>query len=173
MKNMIKAVAFAVTFVLTMSASADDSYLWWMVSDTTGTQGVGAWDYATVTVFDGEGNNVGYLAPQNGSGVIGYDKTGNYAINSAQSYIPSTYTEGYTFLIELWTDSDAWVAKGLNPVGYAALADYIYAGSAGQGSLPYDFGAGGWSAVPEPSSGMLMLIGMSLLALRRKNQKKA
>lgn len=74
----------------------------------------------------------------------------------------------YSFAVELYTwdsSNEAWVFAAMSESEtYAALTDY-------RGDQ-VDFPSGWWTpgafAAPEPTSGMLSLIGLALLALKRK-----
>ena len=79
--------------------------------------------------------------------------------------------------LELAYSEDNWGAYA--GVYIQPVSDYNVSGSVhyGEGSLPLDaeralpidVTAGGWySAVPEPTSGLLLLLGMAGLALKRK-----
>lgn len=85
----------------------------------------------------------------------------------------SAYSAGspeYSFIVEIgniYNDSWTTVAQS-SAVTYSLLADYIQPTfSIDPGTLPA-WTPGQFTAVPEPSGGLLTVIGLALLALRRK-----
>lgn len=66
-------------------------------------------------------------------------------------------------------------ASSIDKATYAtvgSVASYTYADSAEDKALPVNMKTatqGAWTAVPEPTSGLLMLLGLASLALRRKH----
>lgn len=77
----------------------------------------------------------------------------------------------YSFMIELGNidSSDNWttVATGA-ATSYSSLGDYIHATFDINPGQTAAWTPGQFTAVPEPSGGLLMLMGIALLALRRK-----
>ena len=76
-----------------------------------------------------------------------------------------------SFYVELYDASGNWLAQS-TPVSYSTLSQYVSTGSsfnsnfAGANST---FGGGTTSyGIPEPTSGLLMLVGLGALALRRR-----
>lgn len=82
---------------------------------------------------------------------------------------PENYTANYIY-IELFDSNDASVGRsGISSVG--DLGKYITSasqfGASFSGVNKWD-GGGSYTAVPEPTSGLLMLIGAAMLGLRRR-----
>lgn len=83
----------------------------------------------------------------------------------------------YGFFVEVWnygvlntqpTEVDWYVAGVSGIVGYTTLVDALHVA---QGSLSQHNVASAWAptvAVPEPTSGLLALLGLALLAVRRR-----
>lgn len=93
--------------------------------------------------------------------------TGDMAVDRTTTLISSGY-ENSLFYLELYSESTgSWVKSDV--VNRNALADYID-GSGGSGMEPPAGYFSGWtvSSVPEPTSGLMLLLGTALLALRRK-----
>ncbi len=89
----------------------------------------------------------------------------------------SAYSAGspeYSFIVEIgniYNDSWTTVAQS-SAVTYSLLADYIQPTfSIDPGTLPA-WTPGQFTAVPEPSGGLLTMMGLALLALRRKRFAK-
>ena len=158
----MKKIFLAVALFTGVAVHAD--YLYWMVTDNpqAGTDITGAetkfnWDKAVLT-WDGAASGTMDLSS---SDATLYKTLGTYAIADIGT--------GYTsFFVELY-NGDTWLAK--SAVGNAStLAQYITSGM----SLNPVAGNAGWVAtsyaVPEPTSGLLFLIGGMLLGLKRRRQ---
>lgn len=160
MKKLIAIVAV----ILACAANAD--YLYWMV-DTTSAE---AYDYNTVKlVADGAAIDTITLSDMSAlGGATLNDKLATYQSTYGLALETELKGNSYTsFLVELWNGSD-WKAQS-NPISYETLlASSIYKGGVGTPAAPASFGT---YAVPEPTSGLLFLVGGMLLGLKRRRQK--
>ena len=159
MKKLLMSLAIFGACAL-MSASATDSYLYWMVdqgdnpefSFTTavlkGSNGSESFAFATL----GEGETEGYL-------------TGMSVANVGTIADPATFS----FVVELYA-ADGWLkAKSSEPL-FAKDAVGLYQ-SLAPGGTPASkqmFTSFTAQAIPEPTSGMMVLLGAMLLGLKRK-----
>lgn len=155
---------FGVLFAL--CAKAD--YLYWMVN----TESAGAYDYTSavlkmvddVTVKTIDSSTVelaGYTGEENLNAIIASyqsDAGGFFTV------LPDGYS-GKAFYVELY-NGDKWLAQTTPTSNYSGA---IYAGGL---SVPTaaPTSLGGTYAVPEPTSGLLFVIGGMLLGLKRKRQ---
>ncbi len=170
MKNFLSAL---LVFGALM-ASADDSYLYWMIGDTSPyTES----NYTTVRVAaeDGSGN-VTYLDLYGPSGDdLELTSLTSEQINSLKSEGQALYaklasgTSYSSFFIEL-LNGDSLVAQSETLSYSQAVAQYIT--TANSMSLATMWAATSF-AIPEPNSGLLMLVGIAALGLRRRKLKKA
>ena len=180
MKKLITICAVA----LSLGAFAADSYLYWMLDESTElswtgtdkTTSIKAPTYnkvALAVVTDATGKKVdNYLSlyTVNGNPVTApvsitatdgaslFAKLGDYAAS------------GYSYYIELLNDSTV-VGRSADTLSYSAAAAYIQSAIGGTSQMT----AQQWSttafttaAIPEPTSGMLLLLGLAVLALKRK-----
>ena len=157
MKKVLLALAIGAS---TMFAQAD-SYLYWMLAEAPSTTSSGyspqpSFDDYAVRVYDGQK----YLTFGNS------DETFAYA-ESGQSYSNLLVSDPtvQSFMIELWNDPDANEAS--YRTSYINMASYIRPASehALSGMM---VAASQFHSVPEPTSGMMFLLGTMLLGLRRK-----
>ena len=170
MKNLIFALAVCVA----IAAKAD--YIYWMVDPdvkVTNYQGTErAWANAILSIRD---NGDIYQTSKydssatwqmSNSDAVGYAAYDAYAVANLES---NPYNDKY-FLIELFSESGSWIG------GYSAsassLAQYIFSDNSMSPMPSSAFGqVGATYAVPEPTSGLLFLVGGMLLGLKRRRQK--
>jgi len=171
---MKKALIFFLATAAVVSARA--SYLNWQITaDTPLVDGVSSMDYtyARLVATDGKGNTYSQLAEL---------EKENKQMDAYRSLDLSSLVGGpsaYSFFVELGTYSSStftsMASNGGAPVSYDDLATdgYIYEGN--MSSVPFaSIWHGGPSAVvPEPTSGLMLLLGAAMLGLRRKNRSVA
>lgn len=181
MKKLIAICAAA----LVTSAFAADSYLYWMIGESgvTWESGSATPEYtaARIGVTDSNGVNT-YLSlyKATGGASIEDSSTKAYAFDSSfgsgtlAAAVSSTYqAEGYSFFIELLNDGKAvGRSNSSSTLNWDGLSSYISSTLGGTTVPSSSVWNGGTftAAVPEPTSGLLMLFGISALALRRKRQ---
>ena len=165
MKQMFRIVALVAGLIGVSSANA--SALYWQVTEATGVN----FDYAKLMVTGGD-----LSAPK----VV--DAVESQSGTSGNNYVPLTSSElgaygvdGYSFFVEMMNYGNDTPVKTSERASYRDLLDsgYIATGltdatSAMASATPANFGT---NPVPEPSSGLLLLMGGAMLALRRRRQK--
>ena len=166
MKNLFKvaAVAFASLVAVTVKAEA----LYWQVD-----QGVTypEFEYAILKVTGGElGSNSQRLAGASAEGTAP-----NQYVSVQNTDISDYASDAYSFFVELANyNNDSWeTVKAGIPVSYTALQSGGYVATSFQEGLNIAQ-SGGYNmgqSVPEPTSGLLLLMGGAMLALRRRRQK--
>lgn len=165
----------AAAAMLANVASAEDSYLYWMVSDANMGGTDFNFEYAKVKVIPVEGNdyylNIYDTATSTDTGYSElYSDLGDP--NSSESFVPvfsGTFSSDNvnSFIVELFNDQDEQI--GWQTYSWDAAQGYVFSGNNLSGGTGID--ALVVSAVtPEPTSGVLMLLGGALLALRRKKK---
>ena len=155
---------FGVLFAL--CAKAD--YIYWMID----TASAADYDY-TAAVLRNSSDSSFSVSINTGSGeLVGYDGSLNDRIASYQadaggfySSVPGSGYSGQSFFVEL-LNGDQWLAQSQLVTLTSAN---IYSGTVSTpASAPAHFGS---YAVPEPTSGLLFLIGGMLLGLKRRRQQ--
>ena len=149
---MKKTILMAL-MVLGATVASADSYLYWMVDNSDY-----EFSYAGVGVYSG-GSRVGELADF-------------VAANSDKRSTPATitsvgeYTDGYSFFVELYNDSDELIHTSQNGYAYSPSASYILTSK--MDATTASAATASSFVIPEPTSGLMVLLGVGLLGLRRK-----
>lgn len=154
----MKKTLFAVVAFLAVAAQAD--YMYWMV-DSSNVSGDYTWDTAKLI--------------QDSTAIGTLSKADADFMSSLDSYQYAELNNPYTtstFFIELY-NGESFVAAS-EKQAYDNVKSSIFGTNqmnptiaAGGGFMP----AGGTYAVPEPTSGLLFLIGGMLLGLKRRRQQ--
>ena len=164
MKNVFKVAAVAFAALVAVTAKADALY--WQVDEGSTTE---SFQYAILNVTDG--TTATRLAGASAEGTAP-----NQYVSLQNTDISSYASSGYSFFVELANyNNGSWeVVTSGTPVIYDNLVSGGYVATSFQQGLNisrgYNLGAGA-AAVPEPTSGLLLLIGGAMLALRRRRQK--
>ena len=167
----MKKALLVVALIGSMVASADtDSYLYWMVSASAPSYSYAKIRYLTPT----DGYLTSYAAPDPTAYSFGSQVSSSDIADQRDTWNDGLYAAvdssklPTTFIVELWNSSGF---VGQQAISSESLASYIYSGGM---SLPPSTPALFSSfSIPEPSSGLLMLVGCALLGLRRRKQKNA
>ena len=151
-------IIFLLAFASVLAVKAD--YIYWMVdsnpinvNDWDGTPVSSIWTEANLYYNDAQ---IGTLTKSDWEDLSAFD---------AYAYSEFTPTGTGTFMIELIGDKYG-KTTGLE----ANLGQYIFSSPM---SVPpaFAFGQGATYAVPEPTSGLLFVLGGMLLGLKRRRQK--
>lgn len=151
-----------------MVASAEDSYLYWMVGKDAPS------NYTTAKVKDTSSGNYltlydDWLDTSYGDSVIKAQVDAASEANEGfYASLANVDRQNSTWIIELY-ENDKKIDQSAPQAYSSAYINNGMGGSAGS-SAPM---AGGSFATPEPTSGLLMLVGCAMLGLRRRKLKKA
>lgn len=187
MKKLILIVG-----VISAAFAANASYLYWQVSEGAYTE---SYDSARLIFTDGIINNWGEYSAKVNSGVITAD--GEYhayspaqekvGISSDVAYVANigslTSGSSYSYWIELYNNN---TRVALSDIGYInsytgseSTTPFVYADasnlttSLSEVATAAVWHSGGYRAVPEPTSGLMLLLGAAMLGLKRKNRSVA
>lgn len=165
MKSVKLIIAAAAVAIATTAMAEADSILYWMVDKPTYEDSSVAFDHVKIQAVGGGAGS--YLYTFNQEGSTGHYETYVKGSGDTTGGIFSGLFDGNNvdyFLVELYDAADSRVAW--QRVSYQMAFD--------NGSISSPLAAGGATVytisqvVPEPTSGILLLLGFAGLALRRK-----
>lgn len=175
MKKFIVSALMALSCGV-LCAADTDMYLFWMIDNSTSIGGqtasqlVTAGGYtARLAVSGSEGTYLNLysddLSALSGSSTVSLGDVVNWdTVAAVGGY------SGSSFLVEILNSGE--LAYRSETVSYADLGAYM--SSMKDMARPGDtYAFGTFTAVPEPTSGLLLLLGVAGLALRRKKMQKA
>ena len=168
--KLISKLAFIAAVVLTTTTASAGTLYWQITSDT----GV---DFSIARLVVTDGSTTTYLPNSDGVFASDFnDATGTGTQLTMQQTDISAYTGSqYSFFVEMvnYATNPERITKGAT-YSYQNLVDagYVSFGADDVTAVTMAATSGNMgSAVPEPSSGLLLLIGGAMLALRRRRQK--
>ncbi|MBR4652945.1 MAG: PEP-CTERM sorting domain-containing protein [Kiritimatiellae bacterium] len=164
---MKKLMLLASVVLLGFAASADAMY--WQLSSMNSNVDPSSWTMAQVHVTGGDPAVDTYLKVWDGTGFTQNVVVKGEGVDGAWFDLTGYHDPSYSFVLELINDS--YEVQGYG----TAAANYTQLQSAGAVStfdtlapVSYTAWNAGFVAIPEPTSGLLLMLGASLLALRRR-----
>ena len=170
---MRKLIAFSVAAVLVTALRADYSSLYWTINAKDNVCAV-PFDYARVYAVNNRTGSGAYLNYVGTDGVVdGQTEFASdvYASGSGLALAGESWAAitdemrsgDWLFSFLLYDQDDQQVGRSIRTYTFGDLANYV----ADFGTTPSG-GALAVGVVPEPTSGLLLLLGFASLALRRK-----
>ena len=181
-KAMMMGVILAGVLGAFSASAADESFLYWMVNTSDGTAGKIEYDTVQVRAFktdDGVdsgsaltlyyGNGSAYPVGEAGKFVSADDAAAGLPFYAS---LATSYGSSYSYVVELFNDS-VKVGQSASLLYTDAMARNYVELMTTAGTLPVmsTWMAGGFTAVPEPNSAMLVILGCVALALRCRKPK--
>ena len=186
MRKTFQMVAFLALGLVALASRADTAYLYWQVNQS-GEDAI-KFDYARVSVWNADKTELAgdpvYLARQSNPSAAAYSPataaSGYTAtdVSVASLLVGSTdyNSSAYSFVVELVAyeryNSGSYDLVGRSaPISYSDVQKSIAYNNTGLPSIEGAMVATEFTRiVPEPTSGLLFLVGGALLALRRKRR---
>ena len=146
-----------------MNASAD--YFYWMVSDAPEIE----FDYATIKAInkDSSEQELHWYDGEEDRGALIHVTDSKFAAPVYSGTFTSAAVE--SFIVELYNYSDTDNPVGTAQVLITAAKAYDSIATFHGGATPFSVVA---SPAPEPTGGMLMLFGLAIFSMKRKNNIK-
>ncbi len=168
--KLISKLAFVAAVALATSTVSAGTLYWQITSDT----GV---DFSVARLVVTDGSTTTYIPGEKGLLATDYDdgKGTGTQLAMQQTDISSYTSDAYSFFVEMinYASNPETVTKGATyKYNDLVSAGYVSFGADDVTAVTIAATAGNMgSPIPEPSSGLLLLMGGAMLALRRRRQK--
>ena len=158
MKNKILTLVFGIA----VATAARSEILYWTVENYTNGTSYNGWNYAKI--FSSDGTKPGAVLETFGDDGSGFVQ--KKAQSGIYSSIDTNYSTDTSFYIELYNEKEGPAVAWSYLVKKSDLSSFVDQGSS-FASTPRSAGYG-FTVVPEPTSGLMLLLGAAMLGLRRK-----
>jgi len=183
--NMKKAILGLLFLLGALSLRASDSYIYWLQGKATGDGSVDVSGTYTARLVAMQGSTweygggeylMLYKAGEGGTPnpSTGYESASVDLANGRNAPLYGNITSlgsgSWTYFVELFNEQDKIFARSTVGLSSEDASAYVYTTDTGMAIPANGFTAPVFMAasVPEPTSGLLLLIGSALLSLRRK-----
>ena len=171
MKKLILSALMVLSCGVLFAADTD-MYLFWMIDDEATFGGGTKTDLTgyTARISDGNGGFLNLYTKPGGTsytGATGVDASIPFGYEMVAGI--GGYSSG-SFIVELLQGDD--IVYQSESLSYGSLVQYMSSMS-GMARPAETYAVTAFTAVPEPTSGLLLLLGVAGLALRRKKMQKA
>ena len=187
MKHAFHVLAFLALGLASLAGRADTAYLYWQVNQDPSSADAVNFEFARIGILNASdnspvGDSVYLTQPANSSTPLYVASSDGYNVDtSVASLIGSNganyNSSAYSFVVELVTyqkynDSGLFDVVGRSaPISYSQIQDHIAYDGMGLPALEGAMATTSFTrVVPEPTSGLMFLVGGALLALRRKRR---
>ena len=166
MKSITSVLLFGA--LVASSAFADVEALYWQITSDKNPN-ISFTDAVLVGINDADNSLKHFYADSEG-GVYQQALSGGKTTDVIASIIDPSYAAGWSFYVELWNnDNGTWTLAGTANADEPASYDTLKGSHQIRSTMSMDTALFTPTAViPEPTSGMLLLMGSALLALRRR-----
>lgn len=159
----MKTTTFIFAVLSALAVQAD--YLYWMVD--TDTAADFSSQYTAVRLTDGSNVYDSYTGITH-SDIVAYQGSGYYF--TAENLSPA-FSDSTSYFVELYNGgTTVATSSAITGADLRSMMAYYSGGMSIGAATPASFG-GFTSAVPEPTSGLLFLVGGMLLGLKRRRQQ--